>query len=296
MSDFLFSDGPIQALQKYASPLLDAFFWAVTNTGSALLLFVLAVLVYWLLDKRTGLLLAVALLISSAVNGVLKRFFGMPRPPEAVQKIVAEGNGFPSGHAQQSSSLWSVAAFRLRKMWIPLAIVAIPLISLSRVYLGVHFVGDVLGGVAIGIAIGALTLLAAKTLPWSRLPEAAKFALAGVIPCAAAGVLAVLGEPVVTSLGRLSGVAVGFLIEEKWVRLAVPARRSSLVLRVAIGGPALAGLLTAAARLRDLPVIAFGFEALVGLAVMAGLPWVFVRLEPLAFSAWRRIFSREGSV
>ncbi len=276
--DFLFSDGLIRALQQYSSPWLDAFFVFVTTTGGGLVLFALGVVVYWYIDRKVGFLLAAVFLVSSVVNGRLKDLLAMPRPPVDVRKVDAGGFGFPSGHAQQTTATWLVAAIRLQGIWIPLAALAIPLVALSRVYLGVHYVGDVLGGIAIGLAVGTICELAARKVPWARLTDLWKLVIGVGVPIGGAAVLALARQPVSTSLARLAGAAAGFLFQEKWIRLGRPADWASLILRTAIGAPAFVALLSTASRIGD-GLAGLGFEFLVGLAVFGVLPWVFLRVE-----------------
>ncbi len=116
MGDFFFGVDPIQALQRVATPFLDALFVAITSTGSLLFFLTAAALVYWLWDKRLGLYLSVLPLASGAVNAYLKALFGLPRPPPVFHKVVPPlmDNGFPSGHAQTSTAFWSGLALVLR--------------------------------------------------------------------------------------------------------------------------------------------------------------------------------------
>src|SRR6185436_699755 len=68
--------------------------------------------------------------------------------------------GFPSGHAQNAATAWIATAFYFKKRWIwTTAILLISLVGLSRVYLGVHFPTDVLGGWVIGALFACLWLL-----------------------------------------------------------------------------------------------------------------------------------------
>lgn len=108
--------------------------------------------------RRTGVTSAVAMVIGLlAVNLVLKNWIARIRPYELVeglQRIIEKQKdfSFPSGHACNSFAAgW--AMFRgLKKRWgVPALILAI-LISLSRMYVGVHYPTDVLAGAAIGIA------------------------------------------------------------------------------------------------------------------------------------------------
>jgi len=59
--------------------------------------------------------------------------------------------GFPSGHAQNAASIWGLLALSLNKRWVKIiALVGILLIGLSRVFLGVHFLHDILAGWLVG--------------------------------------------------------------------------------------------------------------------------------------------------
>ncbi|MFC1760215.1 phosphatase PAP2 family protein, partial [Candidatus Neomarinimicrobiota bacterium] len=74
--------------------------------------------------------------------------------PLGVALIEQGGFSFPSGHAQGSTTLWLMLALLIRKKWINyLTAIMIILVSLSRLYLGVHYPIDILGGVLIGMGI-----------------------------------------------------------------------------------------------------------------------------------------------
>lgn len=106
---------------------------------------------------RTVLALLLTLLI---VEHVGKPLFGRERPfregpkPSAIVRIPAT-TSFPSGHAASAAA----GALALTRVWpaaaVPLSILA-ALIALSRVALGVHYVGDVLAGVMVGLMVAAL--------------------------------------------------------------------------------------------------------------------------------------------
>jgi hypothetical protein len=96
-------------------------------------------------------------LISGLVNADLKALLDQPRPFEidpSLQLIFTRGRGMPSGHAQSAVVVWGTlaAASGTRSFWA-WSTALVLLISLSRVYLGVHFPTDILGGWAVGIAL-----------------------------------------------------------------------------------------------------------------------------------------------
>jgi membrane-associated phospholipid phosphatase len=113
---------------------------------------------YWCVDAGLGLRLAVILIASNGLNHLLKLAFHLPRPywvDTRVHALTTETSyGLPSGHAQNGLAVWGFLAEHMKRRWAWIAALAlVGLISLSRVYLGVHFPGDVLGGWVAGGAL-----------------------------------------------------------------------------------------------------------------------------------------------
>ncbi|MFQ5908147.1 MAG: phosphatase PAP2 family protein [Thermoplasmata archaeon] len=287
MGDFLFGVGPIRALQEFASPFLDALFVVITSTGDILFFLAAVVLTYWLWDKRLGLFLSLLLLTSGALNGALKTLFGQPRPPGVFHKpSPLTSNGLPSGHAQSTTAFWSGVALVLRGGWIPVAVVLPILVAFSRVYLGVHFVGDVLVGAAIGLGLGVVGYVGFRASVWGRLSVPQKLFLAVILPGAFGGVLFVLGEVPYLMWGLLTGLSVGYVLEGQWVGMARPRRADVGVLRIAVGIPVVGVLTLVGLRISD-PILLMTLFLAVGLAVALVLPWAFVRLEGFLLRANR---------
>lgn len=115
-------------------------------------------LLYWCVDARLGFRVSVMLLLSNGFNSMLKQTFRTPRPfwydRRALPLAVETSFGLPSGHAQISSSVWGLLAFKIKKRAVSIIIWAIVLlIGLSRIYLGVHFTSDVIIGWLLGITL-----------------------------------------------------------------------------------------------------------------------------------------------
>ncbi|KPL82883.1 hypothetical protein SE15_12655 [Thermanaerothrix daxensis] len=111
--------------------------------------------IFWCVDATIGMQFALLLLISSALNTYLKFIFHAPRPfwlDRRVQALTVETSfGIPSGHAQNAASLWGFGAVLARNKGIKWVIgLVILVIGLSRIYLGVHFISDVLAGWLVG--------------------------------------------------------------------------------------------------------------------------------------------------
>jgi undecaprenyl-diphosphatase len=109
---------------------------------------------------------AVAILISESISGLLKQWIARDRPPladpdPAPLVDLPATFSFPSGHATVSFACATTLALAVPRLTWPLFALA-TLISFSRVYVGVHYPFDVLAGAALGVAIAiALRKLAA---------------------------------------------------------------------------------------------------------------------------------------
>jgi len=145
------------------SPLLDRVMPVVTDARVwAVVLLVLAVSLVVRGGRRgraTALVLAAALALSDASSSqVWKPFFGRPRPCrtlENVRLLVRCGgrNGFPSNHSANAGAVTAVlGTFYPATLWfVPAAAV---IVAWSRVYVGVHYPGDAVAGLAYGILLG----------------------------------------------------------------------------------------------------------------------------------------------
>ena len=136
--------------------------------GNESFLLLLFPFLYWCLDSRLGLRLALVYSLSGYLNFALKQAFAQPRPSDLAPGIAlaeASGFGLPSGHAQGAVVLWGLLALQAvrrgaqarycgagRWLWAPAAALMLA-VGLSRVYLGVHFPTDVLAGWAVGAAV-----------------------------------------------------------------------------------------------------------------------------------------------
>lgn len=154
----------LDALQTIHNPVLDTIMCAITRLGDAGIIWILLCIVLLILPKtrKTGVILMAALLVDLVVcNGILKPLVHRIRPFDVktgIELLVKRPTdySFPSGHT--AASFTSVMALYLageKKIWIPALVLAV-LIAFSRLYLYVHYPTDVLGGIAVGAAAGAL--------------------------------------------------------------------------------------------------------------------------------------------
>ncbi|MGN6149040.1 MAG: phosphatase PAP2 family protein, partial [Rhizomicrobium sp.] len=155
------------------SPLATQFADAFTFLGYTPFFLIFMPLVYWFWDRSLFMRLAVVIVITAILNGWLKDYWQDPRPPVELQldhDRVIGSFGRPSGHAQVAAAMWLWLAYEIRKRWAWAAAVFITVaVSLSRLYLAVHDVDDVLTGLALGIGgLFILAVLISQRFDWWR--------------------------------------------------------------------------------------------------------------------------------
>jgi len=147
----------IVIIQKIHNPLLDHFFQVLSWMGTEPFYILLFSFLFWCIDTELGYKVALIYLFSTYINENIKYLLQQPRPFDLYPDLKlseAEGYGFPSGHAQSSTVIWITLAWFKRKIYLWLmAFILILIIGFSRIYLGLHFPTDVLGGWITGIII-----------------------------------------------------------------------------------------------------------------------------------------------
>jgi membrane-associated phospholipid phosphatase len=144
--------------QSVANPALDFFFNVMSALAEQYLFIAIFGLIYWNISKKQGFALTFTFLLSVAVNDLMKMLFRTPRPFEVLNEISgkrlasATGYAFPSGHTQGATTFYLSIAQWIKKPWFwVLAIVLSILVGISRMYLGVHWPIDVVGGWFLGL-------------------------------------------------------------------------------------------------------------------------------------------------
>ncbi len=146
-------DAPlIMGLHELSRPWLDALMWLVTHTGEAGAIGVVIVLAGWFvchhrtLDAAT---VVVSFMGAVALNTLLKIVLARPRPLLFPPLVVESGFSFPSGHVTASVAAYGALAVFLWRQghrgWAVVSAAWVPVVAVSRVYLGVHYPSDALG-------------------------------------------------------------------------------------------------------------------------------------------------------
>ena len=305
-------------LESVRTPVLDFIMQLFTYLGSEVLFLVIALTVFWCVDKREGIYLLFVGFVGTVLNQFLKLVYRIPRPWVQDPKFTivesaradATGYSFPSGHTQNvAGTLGGIARWTKRKWLRIVCIVLLLLTSFSRMYLGVHTPLDV--GVALvtaAVLIFALYPVVRKTeenpklmyiLLGVLLSIAFAFVLyANLTDFSALGtddeVLANINEGRKNSyslFGGMLGYLIAYPIDQKYIQFKEKAVWWVQILKTVLG---LAGVLAIKEGLKLL-FNAIGFTWLGTNAIRYGVVVFFAAaIWPLAFPLLRRLSKKES--
>lgn len=156
--------------QNLRSDAATVFWEFMTDLGNMGFLWIL-ITVGLLIRSKTrsiGLTAVLSIVLNTVIsNGILKLWVARPRPFSTFTEIIPlitppVDFSFPSGHTSSSFAVAFVLFALLPRRWGVGALVTAALISLSRLYLGVHYPTDVLTGVLIGYGVAKMAVWAVK--------------------------------------------------------------------------------------------------------------------------------------
>jgi len=274
-------------LQRF-SPALDLPFRMITTLGEEGFFLLFLPAIYWCIDRRLGVRLCVLFLFSAYLNDLVKVLAHQPRPfqydPRVRKLSFATGYGLPSGHTQHAVIIWGYLSARFRKPWLlVLSGLLLLLIPLSRLYLGVHFPTDLLGGYILGALLLMLFIrLEGPTVAWlERQGLVWQTGAALGLPMALI-LFYPAGYPEGITVGAtLLGMGIGFILERRYIGFEYGSSWGNAFLRYLLGIAVLLllwmGLKTAFEGLGAEALFRFIRYSLVGFWFAFGAPWLFMK-------------------
>ena len=243
-------------LEHLRAPWLDKLMLAITYLGDEMTFLVIALVVFWCVDKRQGYFLISVGFAGTVISQFMKLVCQIPRPwvrdpnftiVEAAREA-ASGYSFPSGHSQASVGTFGTLARATGRTWVRWACVAVcVLVPLSRMYLGVHTPADVLVGAGISLVLIAALYPVVYGQEGRRFP----WLLAGLLVLSLAHLLYVTCwnhpadmDPVnlasaeknaCTLFGSILAMCVVYVLDSKWVQFPTEAVWWAQILKAVLG-------------------------------------------------------------
>ncbi|HYF83307.1 MAG TPA: phosphatase PAP2 family protein [Clostridia bacterium] len=227
----------IKLIQSFSNPFLDIVFQLITMMGEDIFFMFITAVIYWCIDKELGYKLGFLTLTSATVNCGVKDLLKIPRPIgepgiRSLRVQTAEGYSFPSGHTQNTTTLWFFFMLQFRRAWLyMIGILIIVLVGISRLYLGVHTPLDVAGGMIIGVV---------WVIVWSSVYEISrkqknKSILIIAVALALIGLLEFKDANYYKVVGALTGLLIGYLIEPRFIKFEEKASFLQQIFKVSFG-------------------------------------------------------------
>ncbi len=274
----------VAALQQWRIAPVEIIFRFFTFLGDDEFFMIFFSVMLWCVNKTIGFWGAFVLLTSATYSNLIKDISMLERPPlEGVSH--PEGSyAFPSGHTLTAVTVWGYLAVRVKNkffwIWVFAAVI---LIGFSRMVLGYHYLGDVLGGLAFGIPFLLFFLWASSKFAekgWiGKFATPVLLVLSLVVPIILAAVLPGSDPPKI--LGYLAGASFGYIVEKERIRSVVRGAFPAQILKVLLGLAVLFGIIIGLGGLLPSAVTPLGFirYALGGVWVTLGAPALFVYLR-----------------
>ena len=298
-------------LEKLRVPVVNEFMLGVTYLGDEIAFLVVALIMIWCADKRTGYYVLSVGFLGTIANQFMKLWFRIPRPWVLDENFTileqaregASGYSFPSGHTQSSVGTFGAISYTTKhKLLRLLCVAAVILVPFSRMYLGVHTPLDV----SVAAAMAAVLIFALKPIILNAKKTWVFPVFLGIMVAVSVAFLCFVEfypfpadidqhnmesglKNAYTLLGSILGMVTVYIVDEKWLKVPTKAIWWAQIIKVAVG---LAIVLAVKSGMKSLLESVFG--VLAGRAVryyliviVAGVLW------PMTFKWFSKLGVKE---
>ena len=162
------------------STLVNAVLQTITAPGLTVVRLVVAVPVLVYLARRrawwTAAWVVVAVGVIGPLTTLIKNVVGRPRPQFANGGAHLQSLSYPSGHSSGIATAvvvglvlaWPLLSGRGRRLWLAVGVLLVVVVGFSRMWLGVHYLSDVVAGWSLGVAWALLTAALFGAFPGGR--------------------------------------------------------------------------------------------------------------------------------
>lgn len=233
----------------------DTIFSSITRLGEEMSLIAIFCIIFWCVNKKMAYVVGYSFFLSGLIVQGMKILFRVPRPwvydatfePVGGSIAASTGYAFPSGHTQNAAALLGGIGIVLKKNWLKIILYVLALlVGFSRLYLGVHYLEDVLVSLLITFVI---VFFVNKFISDEQPSKTKQLLLSGVLALFAVAVIFYAtylyhtGLTVPSQLrdstriaGAAIGFAVGMYIEQMHIKFSPKSRNIPLhILKIILG-------------------------------------------------------------
>lgn len=248
--------GFLRFLETIRIPVLNEFMLGITYLGDEIAFLVVALVMFWCVDKRQGYYILSVGFLGTIANQFMKLLFHIPRPWVLDPNLTVLGNAkdgaggysFPSGHSQSSvGTFGGIAHITKNKVIRYLCIAVCVLVPFSRMYVGVHTPADVIVGSAMAVVLifvmhplifgkdgkyipAVLAVMTAASIAYLCYVKLYPFPADTLTDNLESGT-----KNAYTLLGALLGFLVVYVADENWLKFPVKAVWWAQILKVVFG-------------------------------------------------------------